>query len=65
MILSDKKIKERILNWELLVESLLWKDIFEQVWPASLDFRLGRHLKSIKSQDKQLLIQTSELMQNM
>ncbi|RKW21910.1 dCTP deaminase, partial [Candidatus Gracilibacteria bacterium] len=48
MILSDKKIKERILNGELLVESLLGKDIFEQVGPASLDFRLGTTFKIYK-----------------
>ena len=41
MILSDKKIKERLQNWDLVVESMFWKDIFEQIWPASLDFRLG------------------------
>lgn len=45
MILSDTKILERLESWELLCESLLWYDINEQVWPASLDFRLGNTFK--------------------
>lgn len=48
MILSDSKIRERLEKGELVVESLIWKDIFEQVWPASLDFRLGTTFKIYK-----------------
>ena len=48
MILSDSKIRERLEKGELVVESLIWKDIFEQIWPASLDFRLGKTFKIYK-----------------
>ncbi|PZM83507.1 dCTP deaminase, partial [Candidatus Gracilibacteria bacterium] len=30
---------------DLVVESLIGKDIFEQIGPASLDFRLGNTFK--------------------
>ena len=29
MILSDSKIRERLEKGELVVESLIWKDVFE------------------------------------
>ena len=48
MILSDSKIRERLEKGELVVESLIWKDVFEQIWPASLDFRLGKTFKIYK-----------------
>lgn len=48
MILSDTKIKERLSLWNMKVESLWWYDIFEQIWPASLDFRLGWTFKIYK-----------------
>lgn len=48
MILSDTKIKERLETWDMKVESLWWYDIFEQIWPASLDFRLGWTFKIYK-----------------
>lgn len=48
MILSDTKIKERINSWELKIESLGWYDISEQIWPASVDFRLGWTFKIYK-----------------
>lgn len=48
MILSDSEIKKRLENRDLKVESLIWKNIFEQIWPASLDFRLGNTFKIYK-----------------
>ena len=41
MILSDTKIREYLNSWELKVDSMLDYDIDKQIWPASLDFRLG------------------------
>lgn len=41
MILSDTKIREYLKSWELVVDSMLDYDIDKQIWPASLDFRLG------------------------
>lgn len=48
MILSDSEIKKRLENEDLKVESLIWKNIFLQIWPASLDFRLGNTFKIYK-----------------
>lgn len=48
MILSDSEIKKRLESWDLKVESLIEKNIFEQIWPASLDFRLGNTFKIYK-----------------
>lgn len=48
MILSDSEIKKRLENGDLKVESLIEKNIFEQIWPASLDFRLGNTFKIYK-----------------
>ncbi len=45
MILSDTKIKARLDSWDILIESLLWYDTGKQIWPASLDFRLGKTFK--------------------
>ncbi len=45
MILSDTKIRERLDTGNIQAESLLWYNISEQVWPASLDFRLGKTFK--------------------
>lgn len=45
MILSDTKIKQKLASWDLEVSSLGWYDIMEQVWPASLDFRLWTTFK--------------------
>ncbi len=48
MILSDTKIKERLKSWDIKMESLGWYDIDKQIWPASLDFRLGWTFKIYK-----------------
>lgn len=40
MILSDTKIKSRIESWDIKIESLWWYDPIQQIWPASIDFRL-------------------------
>lgn len=48
MILSDSEIKKRINLGEIKIETEEGYDIFKQVWPASLDFRLGNVFKSYK-----------------
>jgi len=45
MILSDSEIKNHIKQWKILFEWKKWYDIYDQVWPASLDFRLGNEFK--------------------
>jgi dCTP deaminase len=45
MILSDIDIKKRLDSWYLVVENSFWYDIKKQIWPASLDFRLGKTFK--------------------
>ncbi len=48
MILSDSEIKKYLHSWELKVESLWWYDVWQQLWPASLDFRLWNTFKYYK-----------------
>lgn len=55
MILSDSEIKKYIDSWKLKVESLWWYDIFEQLWPASLDFRLWNTFKYYKRDNLTLI----------
>lgn len=45
MILADSKIKQRLKDGSLEVISLWNYDINEQIWPASLDFRLWTTFK--------------------
>ena len=45
MILSDSEIKKRLDSWELVCENSFWYDVEKQIWPASLDFRLGKTFK--------------------
>lgn len=45
MILSDSAIKKRIENGEIWMETFGDYDVMQQVWPASLDFRLGNTFK--------------------
>jgi len=45
MILSDNEIKKRILDNSIKIETIDNIDIFEQIWPASLDFRLWNVFK--------------------
>ncbi len=45
MILSDSEIKKRLKSWNLVVENPFWYNVAEQIWPASLDFRLGKVFK--------------------
>lgn len=55
MILSDSEIKKYLHSWELKVESLWWYDIFDQIWPASLDFRLWNTFKYYKRDNLTLI----------
>ena len=43
MILSDCDIKMKLEKWEIQIQSDY--DIYDQIWPASVDFRLGNHIK--------------------
>lgn len=46
MILSDSEIKKRLLSWEIEFSPLFWEyDVYKQIWPASLDFRLWNVFK--------------------
>lgn len=55
MILSDTSIKQRIENWEIWMETFGEYDVMKQIWPASLDFRLGNTFK-IYRKSKQTVI---------
>lgn len=48
MILSDSEIKRYLNSWELKIESLWGYDVFTQIGPASLDFRLWNTFKYYK-----------------
>lgn len=45
MILADSQIKARLNSWDLIVVSTWDYNVLEQVWPASLDFRLWNTFK--------------------
>lgn len=45
MILSDSEIKRRLKSWELEMVSHWDYDVLQQIWPASLDFRLWNTFK--------------------
>lgn len=45
MILSDTAIRQRIQNWDIGMETFWEYDVEKQIWPASLDFRLGNTFK--------------------
>lgn len=55
MILSDKEIKQKLENWEISIETRKEYDIYKQIWPASLDFRLWNVFKIYKK-DKILIL---------
>lgn len=48
MILSDREIKRRIEASELVISSKDWQNPLENLWPASLDFRLWNSFKIYK-----------------
>lgn len=46
MILSDSEIKKRLESKNIWFEPQFWNyNVLEQIWPASLDFRLGNIFK--------------------
>lgn len=55
MILADSEIKKRIQSWDLQVTSNGDFDVFEQIGPASLDFRLGNVFKYYKRDNLTLI----------
>lgn len=48
MILSDSEIKKRIKSWEIWIKSSWNYSILDQIWSASLDFRLWNTFKIYK-----------------
>lgn len=48
MILSDTSIRELLTSGEIGLETLPEYDVFEQIGPTSLDFRLGKYFKLYK-----------------
>lgn len=59
MILADSKIKERILNGSIGFESMWDYNVMEQIWPASIDFRLWNTFK-IYRRSRKTCIDTRE-----
>ena len=55
MILSDSEIKRRMEVWDLVVENSFGYDIFKQIWPASLDFRLWNTFKYYRKDNLTLI----------
>lgn len=45
MILADSEIRKRIESWDIWVHTKEKYDVFQQIWPASIDFRLGNSFK--------------------
>lgn len=45
MILSDSEIRKRIKSWEIEMTTFGNFDVNDQIWPASLDFRLWNTFK--------------------
>lgn len=48
MILSDSEIRKRLESWSIWFKSIWKYDIYDQIWPASLDFRLWNTFKIYK-----------------
>jgi dCTP deaminase len=55
MILSDSEIKKRLISWDIWVETDIKYDIIKQVWPASLDFRLGYFFKYYRRKNQTVI----------
>ena len=55
MILSDSEIKRRLEEWDLVVENNFWYDVNKQIWPASIDFRLGTTFKYYRKSNLTLI----------
>ena len=55
MILSDSEIKNRLKKWDLEMVSYWDYDIFQQIGPASLDFRLWNTFKIYKKSRQTML----------
>ena len=55
MILSDSEIRVRLRSGEIGLETRAEYDIFEQIGPASVDFRLGNFFKIYKRDRLQII----------
>ncbi len=60
MILSDSIIRERLRSGDIGLETRADYDVFEQIGPASVDFRLGNFFKIYK-RDRLQIIDPGEL----
>lgn len=60
MILSDTSIRERLISGNIELETRPEYDVFEQIGPASVDFRLGNYFKVYK-RDRLQIIDPGEL----
>ena len=55
MILSDSEIKKRLDSWELEMISNWNYDVYKQIWPASIDFRLWNTFKIYRRSRKTVI----------
>ncbi len=55
MILADSEIKKRLKKGDLVVENSYWYNIEQQIWPASLDFRLWTTFKYYRKSNLTLI----------
>lgn len=55
MILSDSAIRARLESGSIKLETRPGYDIFEQIGPASIDFRLGNYFKVYKRDRLQII----------
>ena len=59
MILSDSEIRKRLENWEIWMTTDWDYDIMQQIWPASIDFRLWNTFKIYKK-SKQTVVDSKK-----
>lgn len=59
MILSDSEIRKRLESGEIGMETFGDFDVMKQIWPASLDFRLGNTFK-VYRKSRQTVIDSKE-----
>ncbi len=55
MILSDSEIRSRIQSGNIILSSQDGIDVLSQIWPASIDFRLGNTFKYYKRDNLTLI----------
>lgn len=55
MILSDSEIKKRVESWEIWIKTQDKYEILQQIWPASIDFRLWNFFKSYRKKNQTVI----------